>query len=329
MTPDYKIVAGTTDITEAIKTSLLSLTIEDKAGIESDTLSIELEDSDWQLNIPRRGVKLHAFLGWKETKQLVLMGQYVVDTVEYSFTPNKLVIKAKAADLYLASKEKSLKTRSFDKKSLGNIVDVIANDMGLESAVSDELRGIMINHIDQTDESNLHFITRLAKQHDATAKPAGGKLVFTRSGSGLSASGSPLPSLSIALSDVAKGARLAFAGRPSYDGVTASWRDKKKAKTETITQGGQNRKKLRGNYASKADAVNATKAELRRLQRESVTLQLSLSRGNPLLRAEMHVRTDHSWRKPEAIRKWRVVHCTHKLTRNGGYITSANVENVA
>lgn len=328
MTPDYKIIAGAADITEAVKTSLISLTVEDKVGIESDTLTLELEDADNKLNIPRRGVKLQAYLGWKESPPLLLMGEYVVDTVEYSFAPNKLTIKAKAADLYLASKEKSLKTRAFDKKTLGQIVSTVAADMGLEAKVASDLNGIQVKHIDQTDESNLHFVTRLAKQYDATAKPAGGKLVFAKSGSGQSAGGSPLPSLTIPLSDTAPGARLAFAGRPEYDGVTANWRDKDKAKTKAATVGGENRKKLRGTYATEAEATAAAKAELTRQQREPVTLELTLKRGNPLLRAEIHVNTDASWQKPDAIRTWRVVQCTHKLTRKPGYITSASLETV-
>jgi phage protein D len=328
MTPDFRITSDSGDLTAKIKAHFLSLTIEDNAGIDSDTLTIELDDVDWNINIPKRGVKLDAYLGYKG-QALVLMGKYVVDSTDYTLAPNKLTIKAKAADVYLASKEKGLKKRSFDNTTLGAVVERIAGDMGLKAAVSPEMAGIEVKHIDQTDESNLHFLTRLAKKYDATAKPAGGKLVFVKTGAGTTASGNPLPSITVALSDIQPGARWAAAGRGEYDGAEASWHDKGAAKKQAVTSGGENRKKLRGTFATEADAKAAVDAENTRLQREPTTLELTLKQGNALVRAEMHVLTDDSFRKPELIGKWLVKRCTHKLAKKPGYSTSVSLERLA
>lgn len=324
MIPDYMLLADDADFTSKIRDRFIRLTIEDNAGIESDSLKLELADNDWKLNIPVSGAKLKAYLGYKGTP-LMLMGQYVVDTPEYCYTPNKIIISAKAADVYRESREKILKTRSFHKRTLGYIVDIVARDMGLQAAISAELSGIFIEHVDQTDESNLHFLTRLAQRYDATAKPAGGKLVFVKKGAGASASGLPLPVETIALSDIQPGARWKKDGRGEHDGVEAEWHDKKLAKKQTETIGGSNRKKLRGTYATKDDAIKAIQAEYQRLQRDPTTFNFALKRGNPLYRAEMQIITDSSFRKKEvAGKQWLAQKVIHTLTRKPGYTTTVN-----
>lgn len=85
MTPAFEVrVDGRRDITEAIASRLLSLSISDRAGWEADTCRIEIED-DGTLDLPKRGVKLDVRLGFGS--DLATMGSYTVDEVGTSAPP--------------------------------------------------------------------------------------------------------------------------------------------------------------------------------------------------------------------------------------------------
>ena len=68
-------------------------------------------------------------------------------------------------------------------------MDAIARRNNLTPRVDATLAAIKVAHIDQTNESDLHFLTRLARQHDAVCTVKKGRLVFlpvngTRSSTG-------------------------------------------------------------------------------------------------------------------------------------------------
>jgi len=55
MTPIYQITVNGSNITELVKTRLLSLSITDNAGWDSDTIEMSLDDRDARLEIPKIG----------------------------------------------------------------------------------------------------------------------------------------------------------------------------------------------------------------------------------------------------------------------------------
>ena len=58
-------MAGSRNINTLIQGRLISLTLTDNRGFEADQLDIELDDSDRQLALPRRGETLSLHLGWE------------------------------------------------------------------------------------------------------------------------------------------------------------------------------------------------------------------------------------------------------------------------
>jgi len=77
---------------------------------------------------------------------------------------------------------RSPKTRSWDATTLGKLVETIAGEHGYTPKVDPELGAIPIPHLDQTAESDMALLTRLAAKHDAVAKPVAGFLVLARQG---------------------------------------------------------------------------------------------------------------------------------------------------
>lgn len=142
MTPDFTIAADTKDATASIKARLLSLEISDSDGIQSDRLTIKLDDRDQALEMPRTGAELAVSLGYVETT-LTDMGKWAVDTVDLSSPPNTMTIHANAINLSSSSTAsgktntlKQPKTRAWDNISIADIVASIAKEHGYTPRVA-------------------------------------------------------------------------------------------------------------------------------------------------------------------------------------------------
>ena len=158
--------------------------MRDEVGYQSDELAIRLDDRGGEIELPRRGVALELELGY-EASGRVAMGRFVVDEVGVSAPPETITVRATAADMRTGAKQR--KTRSWDQVTIGDLVATVARDHDLKPRVASELAGIVLPHVDQTDESDLNLLTRLGQTYDAVARPVAGRLVFVRRGAGMSA----------------------------------------------------------------------------------------------------------------------------------------------
>lgn len=217
--PAWMIVVDGQDITQDISGRLISLTFTDNRGLEADQLDLELNDWDGRLAMPPRKAEIRLALGWQDVG-LVDKGTLTVDEIEHGGAPDKLTIRARSADL-----DSGLLTqmeRSFHGKTVGDIVRTIAGEAGIAPVVSGLLAGKVVDHIDQTNESSANLLTRLAKQFDAMATVKSGRLLFAPVGAGTSASGKPLPTVTIDR-QAGDSHRFSLADRGSYTAVRANY----------------------------------------------------------------------------------------------------------
>lgn len=293
------------------------MTITDEAGFQSDALTISVDDAGGVLKVPRKGARLAVHLGYEETG-LAYMGEFVVDEPELSGPPDKIVIRARGADL--RQELKTSKTRSWDKVTIGDIVRAVASEHNLQPKVAEQLASIAIEHIDQTGESDLHFLTRLAKEYDAISKPAGPNLLFAPRNLGKTVSGKDLPPIVLAKSDVTT-YRLVLAERSDVGHVVAYWQDKSKARRtgETVGDKAKPGKTLRKTYPTAEEARAAATSELASLQRGRKNLDVTLP-GNPLVIAESPITLSDGWRDGFAG-DYVAVRVEHRVG-GGGYTTS-------
>lgn len=152
---------------------MIALTIIDKVGMQSDSLQLVLDNRDHIFGGITTGAELAVSIGYEDTSMSDI-GIYIVDEYRVSGSPAKLTITAHAANLSRAM-QKQHKTRSWAQKTIGDIVATIAAEHGLIPAVAGRYAGTTITHIDQTKESDLHFLSRIAVQNNAVAKPANGQ----------------------------------------------------------------------------------------------------------------------------------------------------------
>ncbi len=334
-TPAFSLTMEGQDITTKIEKRLKSLTLTDNRGFEADQLDIELDDADGALKLPRRGVGLTLALGWKG-QALTPKGRFTVDEIEHSGAPDVLRITARSADF--RDTLNIQRDASYHDVTLGDIVTTIAKRNKLEVALDSEMAKTHIKHVDQTNESDGSFLTRLAKQEGAIASVKGGKLLFIRQGQGRTASGKPIPAVTITRAK-GDGHRFGLADRGAYTGVTANWLNtrepkkkeqvavKRKRRTskpkEPEAKQGEYLMGTEGNvlvlghtYANKGNAERAAKAAWQKLQRGVATFTIDLARGRADLYPEMPVKVNGFKAEIDAA-DWLLTTVTHSLNESG------------
>jgi phage protein D len=338
--PAYRIKVGDKDITGRFQGRLIELTLTDNSGFEADQLDIELDDSDGKLDLPEKGVRLSLSLGW-EGAGLVDKGTYKVDELEHTGPPDRLVIRARSADM-----DGGLTTRredSYAGKTVAEVVQAIALRNKFTWLVGKKLAGQVITHVDQTGESDANFLSRLAKEFDAIATVKNGTLLFIPAGEPTSGSGLPLPTVSITR---ASGDTHTFsvADRENYNGVKAHYQDtragvrgevvidasnavatkekrtakgkKKKQETVQANPNPDNVKVLRHTYASRSNAERAARAEWQKIQRGVATFNITLARGRAELFPSLHARVS-GWKPQIDGTGWSVGRVVHSLNDSG------------
>jgi len=217
--PDYELKVNSVDVTQDIAPRLISLSLTDNRGFEADQLDLELDDADGRLQMPPRGAVISVSLGWKG-EMLFHKGEFTVDEVEHRGAPDTLTIRARSAD-YRGSLN-SRRDKSYHGLTLADIVGQVAERNKLKPAVAESFAKVVVSHIDQTQETDAKFITRLAELNGAAAIIKAGRLLFIKPGGGVTASGKPIPVYTLTRSD-GDGHTFSIADRDAYTGVSASW----------------------------------------------------------------------------------------------------------
>ncbi|KAG1716913.1 hypothetical protein ID866_136 [Astraeus odoratus] len=251
------------DITQDFSDRLISLTMTDNRGFEADQLDIELDDTDGQIAMPPRGATLTLWLGWQGAA-LIKKGMFTVDEIEHRGAPDTLTIRGRSADF--RGTLNSRREQSWHDTTLGQIVETVAARNKLAASVADTLKAIPVPHIDQAQESDAVFLSRLADRNGAAVSVKAGKLLFLKAGSGKTASGKPIPQMTLERGDGDRH-QFAIADREAYTGVTAKWlhtKDPKPQKQKVKLKRKPKEKHLRALQhpkATKAPAKTKTQKE--------------------------------------------------------------------
>ncbi len=319
MTPDFQVFAAGINITSQIKDRLLSLVVNDEAGFKSDTVEITLDDRDNAIELPLPGAPLVVLMGYKETF-LAPMGVFTADEVVAKGPPDTITIRGKAVNLGGSIKEQ--KTRNWDNTSLMGLVTKIASEHGLEAKVGETLGSFIYEHLDQTDESDINFLTRIAKDHDAIATVKGETLLFIAKGEGKTASGIPMIPRPITKTGKMRWS-MTLASRGNFSAVEAHWHNEATGQKEIITAGnGSPTKRLRHIHSTKEEAEKAAKAKLDEYKRGNDTLNITMP-GDATLAAEGQIIAIGF--RIGVAGLWSVTSARHSIN-NGGFTTQIKSE---
>jgi len=266
---------------------------------------------------------LRVSLGWSDTG-VIDKGSFTVDEVEHAGAPDVLTIRARSASMTKEMGERI--ERSWHGETLGAIVRKIAGKHSLKPAIADALSKVLISHIDQTHESDMSFLTRLAKRYDAVMNVKDTNLLFMPIGHGTTASGKKLESIELTRAS-GDSHRYHVAERENYAGVRAHYHATGRAKRKSVVVGGENNhsiKVLPETYANEAEARAAATAELNRTKRSQATLDYTLALGRPDLYPELPVYL--SGFKPQIDdESWLIKRVRHSVG-DGGFTTGLELE---
>lgn len=356
LAPAFMLTMNSKDITSNFSDRLISLTMTDNRGFEADQLDIELDDTDGKVELPLRGAVLTLWLGWQGFA-LLNKGDFTVDEIEHRGAPDTLTIRARSADF--RGTLNSRREESWHDTTLGELVSTIAKRNKLTASVADSLKKIPVPHIDQSQESDAVFLTRLADRNGATVSVKAGKLLFLKAGSAMTASGKPIPQMTLTRGDGDRH-QFSIADRGAYTGVTARWlhtkdpkpkkvkvkrkpKEKhlralehpkaKKTKTpkepearegEYMAGEADNVLALTTVYASKAQAMRAAQAKWDKLQRGVAEFSITLALGRADLFPETPVRVS-GFKRVIDEQSWLISKVTHNLN-GSGFTTSLELE---
>ena len=332
MTPYFMLVADGVDITNKIKERLVAITVTDNAGIQNDTLEIELDDRPPYITFPAPGTTLQLVLGYQshvnaETKYQTsrAMGTYSVDEFESSRDPvRKLKISAKANDT--GSSMKGTKTRSWDDTTFGSIMDVIAKEHGYDVVIHPSFVDKKVNHIDQSNQPDQAFLTMLANKNNAVFKVVDNKIYFAPRGNETTIDGKAVPRIQLEEGELT---RWNFSSqlRSEHNEVEARTYDDMEAKeilvkTPSTTKNPVKKEMQVSGIIPADEAQDLTDATAGQIERGAETFTMSLI-GTPEMRAEMRV--EISGLRPGVRSSWLMKTVTHTFT-DASYTTDAECE---
>lgn len=322
MRPIWSITANGTDISERIADVFIGLSLTDQVGMDSDAIEIRVADPARKILAPELGGILTVSLGYAHTGA-ISMGRWVLDGYDLELAPRVWSLHAHAADL--RGSLRSRRTAAYTQTTIGTLVATIAGRHSLRPIVDTSLAGTALERIDQTNESDISFLTRIGQWFDALVTVKQGALIFALRGRGLTATGEPITTINLTPSDVSEGT-LSVEVSEMVDAVEARYRDIVNREDKWVRAGsatgipGQgaepdNVLRLRGLFARADVAQNACRAKLTALNRNRDSLNLVLP-GRADILAETPLQL--SGFAAEFDGRWVCSRVTHRLD-SGGY----------
>lgn len=321
---------------------VISISLTDNRGFDADQLTLELDDTDGGVALPPRGAELSFRLGWMG-EALVYKGVYTVDEVAHDGPPDRITVTARSADF---REEFNVKREvSWHDVTVERVVSAIAKRYDLTPQISDLLMDVEIDHADQTQESDMSFLTRMAEMLGAIATVKNGSLLFIVPGGGFTSSGKAIPSIAITRSSGDRH-RFRVADRDAYTGVRAYWLDlnygkKKKVSVRrraTTKKAGKSSSRegdyiegaegnvfiMRKTFQNEDAARRAAAAKWQQLQRGAAEFSITLARGRAELYPEMHA-TVTGFKADIDAQDWIISKVQHDVDSNG-FTTQLNFE---
>ncbi|NPZ19498.1 phage late control D family protein [Pseudomonas aeruginosa] len=296
----------------------------DAAGVESDQLKLTVNIEGLE-GLPSFDAKIGLRVGYEETG-LVDKGEFTVTRVTPQLFPAMMLIVATAAP-FTAKDPTNFKARrseTYAMTALGQVFRRVVEKHGFTPRVAPELESVAVVHIDQQNETDAAFLTRLARRYDAVAKPVNDLYVLGRRGQLKTLSGKPMPKVTLSVTKDNRPGDHAFItanidtdARIRIKGVKTAWWDGGSGKEVIVETGSEPFRKVRQRYQNADEARAAGEGELRKARRQEAKLRIDCP-GDPAFGAEGLVELDATW--PSFMRgTWSIDKVTASGSRQQSY----------
>ncbi len=242
----YKIVVNDEDVTATIRPYLQSITVTDNLSEQADSLTLVVAS---KFQRPAYQDKIKVYVGYD--KPLTYMGLFHVQST--TIRNNKeLTINATGVDYQSTLKERQTQTY---ETSLESVLKTIAQRQGLKSRI--DINEPATAHYEQNNESDVAFLNRLAKEHNAIFNIKNNTLYFVHDEQ-------QAPSYSV---DITKcfTSEITESNTSWYACAKATYQDTQLNKVTTVQVGeGSPMMIVRGNWLCSEDALEAAEKALER-----------------------------------------------------------------
>lgn len=172
----FQITYNGKDITADITNYVTNVTYGDKTEGESDTIEIQVDDTDglWRGDwYPTKGDTLDVQIGYADF--LLPCGKFEIDEIEISGPPNQISIRGLATGVTPAMRTRN--NSAHENKTLREVANTIAGKHGM--AVEGEIEDIRLNRVTQHRETDLAFLKRISWQYGHVFSVRGDKITFS------------------------------------------------------------------------------------------------------------------------------------------------------
>jgi phage protein D len=321
--PSYKIEIDGKPISNDLQDRLLELSITDEINSNSDRVEIVFDDSMEDMEHPPTERKMKIYLGYIG-QALTYMGETVVDEVFDEGPP--YVVRVTGKGFESASKIANKRSKTWDSKSVGDLFRSIARENSLEARIDKFFDSIKLEQAEKANhqclESDLHFARRVSDSYGGSLKVNDGKLLVSREGSGVSASGKSSPTIDIGRVDV-KRRRFQKVKRGAYGSAEVLVKNLETGELQKRTIGvGEPTYRFTETFKSIEEAEIAARSKIGKAQSFASQLMLEL-KGDPRLVVEVKVKLSGFKKDLDGV--WIVSRAEHKLSRRGGYTTTIDL----
>ena len=291
ITPIFNIEANNKDISDKLMERVVSLKINQKMGMVSDSCELVIDDHhDSRIKLPGEDDTVRISLGYakedNEEEKLVDFGEYNVGEFAINGPRDLLTLygdkrlwtkslKAPVKFSWLSTPEEPLLLKDLFAK--------VAANHGLEAKMSPDLESIVLPQIEQS-ESDIQLLTRLASYYDAVCKVQEEVIFFMPRGSGKTLSGKGIAEVALDIEDLLSWRSL-HSQYPNYQSCRAWYHDFITASRTMVEVGsGAPCFDLSYTYADETTAQWAAQTRLNHAARVAKTIEIMVI-GEPEIRA--------------------------------------------
>ena len=271
-TPDFKIEVNGKDVTENVKKHLVSLSLKDESGDETDELTLNFDNL---FKRPKYEDKIKVWLGYKESG-LYYCGAFLVQTTE----KNQNSLRVKATSTNFTTEIKKKRNISYENITLCDLVKKIADRNSLKFRCN--FNDVFFKHLAQTDESDLNLLNRIAKMYNATFNIKNDTLIFIKK-----QGDNNLPVFEIDRNNV-NSYSIKYANKTLYKSVKAIYHDTKENKQKEVIFGnGEPQYILQDSFKDENEALKRAEGILNLLNSGIVSGNLTINGMNIIAGAKL------------------------------------------
>lgn len=323
-TVKWSVVIGGQDLTSAWASTLIDISITDKAGEASDSCDLTVDDTDGKIRMPSKRMPIVVTLEGAR----VFRG--FVEKVESSGSRGGgRLLKVKGKGFDTGGKAKEPQAFHLDDASLADYLGKLAENAGLGIKVDPDIGALQQDYWSADGESFIAIGERLARKFGGTFKIRGDQAVFAKRGGGQSPGG-----MALGVTDAVYGQNLISWSitpkdpRRKFSSGRARWFDRPSAsfKESDLDFGNQDLDALhlvRTLAADEGEAGAVLEARRREGDREGGTgsVQLDLAVG-----AVVEGQCRIAGARPGIDGLYLIETVKHSANRNGGATTSLDLK---